>query len=250
MEIILVWQNGNYFGLTNTPRYFTSLWYFLFLPSQSLKTSNPFKCIMVPVNFSKETVFVSKFSLVLGGCAIVLPRYSDDVDCALIPHCSCCREGTKAWEHIKTISRTFDCSSGECKGKKCPVDVVLLFQTVELVPESLSKCPKASGGLEAWWLLSWHCSKSGPVLPLLRPHLCPFPEGAGTGAQSAEYSSHRIITPTPKKYDFRFVWITVFTQSPSVAAIVPWDDSLAFLAWTNVTFLIYIQLNTYALSSL
>lgn len=142
---------------------------------------------------------------------------------------------------------------GNAREKKSSlVDVILISGIVKLVLESLSKGPKASGGMEAWWLLllSQHCSKSGPMLPLLHPHLCPFLEGAGTDAQKAKHSSHCVITPTPKKYDFRLVLITVLTQPPSVAGIVPWDDSLTFLAWTNITFLIYIQLNTYALSSL
>lgn len=90
---------------------------FFFLSSQSLKTSDHFKCVMTPVNFSQGTVFVLKFSVVVG-YDIVLSSYSDSVLCAHIPHLSCCREGAKALEHVKTISRTFDCSSGECREKK------------------------------------------------------------------------------------------------------------------------------------
>lgn len=43
METILSWQ---------MPRYFSSVWYFLFLPSQSPKTSSHLKCVTISAIFS------------------------------------------------------------------------------------------------------------------------------------------------------------------------------------------------------
>lgn len=81
--------------------------------------------------------------------------------------------------------------------------------------------------------LSQHCSKSAPVSPLVCPHLCS--EGEGT-PQDVKYSSHHVISSTPKKYDFRVVLVMVLTQPQSVAGIVLGDISLTFSVWTQLGF--------------